>query len=384
MPDNESENRVTVRANALARQMGLLFTFARKMNELDFAGSLSGEFRGAQDAGWSTTLTSEQVFGELVSLLESDAPNDLPRLRIALLLYSQLAEAGGTYETLKNLMRLIEREPYNMWPFRELVRVRSNPDRIIGPNANRTFKDLAEHARRIGMLELSEALETVFRDDVRNAIAHADYVIWSDGLRLRRRNGGRVERLRFEEVSEVIGIGVAFFQILRHLASESIRSFNPPREITGRFSANPPMTWTVAHNQETGAFSIQSASAGPVQTSESLRQEEINRHLSGNAIAIYRPENNQPGGDFNFSEQGFEPTEIFLSDQQFSELLTKITNENLWDDRFITENNAGVLCVSPWGFKFVSSQGEVDEMIGDPEFELVFDEPSVDDGGEAQ
>ncbi|MCP1999649.1 hypothetical protein [Nitrobacter winogradskyi] len=47
--------------NENARQLGLLFKFARQMNELDFASSLSGEFRGMRDAGWSTTIAAEQV-----------------------------------------------------------------------------------------------------------------------------------------------------------------------------------------------------------------------------------------------------------------------------------------------------------------------------------
>ncbi|MEO9969262.1 MAG: hypothetical protein ABJG15_05455 [Hyphomonadaceae bacterium] len=35
----------------LSAHMTHLFAFARQMNEADFAASLSGEFRGAQDAG---------------------------------------------------------------------------------------------------------------------------------------------------------------------------------------------------------------------------------------------------------------------------------------------------------------------------------------------
>ena len=42
-----------------------LYAFARQMNELDFAASLSGEFRGMQDAGWSTTITAHEVFDEI-------------------------------------------------------------------------------------------------------------------------------------------------------------------------------------------------------------------------------------------------------------------------------------------------------------------------------
>jgi len=35
----------------LNRQISYLYSFARQINELDFAASLGGEFRGMQDAG---------------------------------------------------------------------------------------------------------------------------------------------------------------------------------------------------------------------------------------------------------------------------------------------------------------------------------------------
>ncbi len=85
----------TTFANETARQLGLLFKFSRQMSELDFAGSLSGEFRGMQDAGWSTTITAEQVFEELNERLAAGPVESLADMRIILLLYSQLSEAGA-------------------------------------------------------------------------------------------------------------------------------------------------------------------------------------------------------------------------------------------------------------------------------------------------
>ena len=45
----------------LNSQLTYLFEFARSINELDFAGTLFNEFRGMQDAGWTTTITAYQV-----------------------------------------------------------------------------------------------------------------------------------------------------------------------------------------------------------------------------------------------------------------------------------------------------------------------------------
>ncbi|MGX9357517.1 hypothetical protein ACS3SW_20740 [Roseobacteraceae bacterium S113] len=50
-------NDLTAVINDTARRVGLLFKFVCRMSELDFGG----EFWGMQDAGWSTTITAEQV-----------------------------------------------------------------------------------------------------------------------------------------------------------------------------------------------------------------------------------------------------------------------------------------------------------------------------------
>ena len=43
---------------ALHTQFTYLWTYARTINE-DTAAALNGEFRGMQDAGWSTVATAE-------------------------------------------------------------------------------------------------------------------------------------------------------------------------------------------------------------------------------------------------------------------------------------------------------------------------------------
>ncbi|MFB9355756.1 hypothetical protein [Sneathiella chinensis] len=368
-------NSPTTFVNETARQLGLLFKFARQMNELDFAGSLSGEFRGMQDAGWSTTITAQQVFEELNERMAASPVETLAEMRIILLLYCQLSEAGGVYESLKNMMGIVENAPYNLWPFRDLVRVKQNPNRVIGPNANATFRDLAIQAQKIGMTGLSSAFENVFRDDVRNGMYHSDYILWNDGLRLRRRNGGNVTRIEYAEVSDLVGIGLAFFQTLQALRTFAVQSFDPPREIIGRFSANLPMPWTVSYDSETGAFSISGSSPGSVTSPEYLAQEAINEYLGGYVMAVFRAEGCDDIPNVDFFEHGFEPSEIDLSKNKFAELLNDVEARGLWDQREADTKNEGLLTLSPWGFSYIKDEDDLVSLIGDPEFALTF-EPS--------
>jgi hypothetical protein len=271
----------------LSRQLSYLLAFARQINELDFAASLSGEFRGMQDAGWATTITAHEVFEEISTHTARGRPRSKAEIRVLLFLYCQLAEAGGVYETLKNMMGIITLKPYLLWPFQDLVRVRQQPTRLIGPNANATFRDLAKTAHAIGMPGLASVLEEAFRDDIRNGICHADYVIWEDGLRLRRRNGGQASRLTYDEVNVALTKGVGFFDIHKAYISEAILSFHPARTVIGRFSANFPAPWTIHADPERHSFSISGSAPAPITTPEFQRQEAINGQLGGKVLAAF-------------------------------------------------------------------------------------------------
>lgn len=363
----------TTFSNETARQLGLLFKFVRKMNELDFAGSLSGEFRGEQDEGWSTTITAAEVFKELSERVAAGPVKSIADMRIILLLYSQLSEAGGVYESLKNMIGIVESAPYNLWPFQHLVRVKQSPKRVIGPNANATFRNLATHAEKIGMIGLSSSLENVFRDDVRNGMFHSDYILWNDGLRLRRRNGGYVTSIKYTEVFDLVGIGLAFFETLQMLIESARHSFDPPRVIIGRFSANPPMSHTIGYDPKLGSFSIATSASGPALSQEYLMQEAINEYLSGNVMAVFRAEECNDLPNVEFFKHGFEPSEIYLTKERFAELLNDIDRRYLWDQREADTKNDGLLTLTPWGFRYIENSDDLLSTIGDPDHVITYE-----------
>ncbi|TPM02798.1 hypothetical protein FJ960_16645 [Mesorhizobium sp. B2-3-11] len=358
----------------LATEISRLYGFARQMNEMDFAASLGGEFRGMQDAGWSTQITAADVRQELETYLTRDRQLTTAEYRIVLLLYCQLAEAGGVYESIKNVMRVITAVPYNLWPFRELVRVRKQPAAIIGPNANKTFRDLADTARAIGMPRLAKLLANAFRDDIRNGIAHADYVIWSDGLRLRHRNGGNVYTISHEDVLSAVVRGIAFFDILQDHNRTAMGFYNPPKEIVGKFSGNFPMPWTVHSDPVTGTFSISGSSPGPVTTPAYLRQVEITGRLGGKVLAAFpRQGNSDDEITINGIEAaGYEPHVVSLDPNGFDDLLKQVEHHAMQDDRQTTEN--GLLIASPFGFVQLADSSALDDLLPTPITEVLFDE----------
>lgn len=360
----------------LATEISRLYGFARQMNEMDFAASLGGEFRGMQSAGWSTTITASEVRKELDAYLRRTDPLTVPEYRVVLLLYSQLSEAGGVYESIKNIMGVITAVPYNLWPFQKLVRLRKEPKAVIGPNANKTFRDLAENARAIGMKRLGELLVEVFRDDIRNGIAHADYIIWDDGLRLRRRNGGQVYSIPHGEVAEAIHRGIAYYDILQDHNREAMNFYNPPREIVGKFSGNFPMPWTIHADPVKRTFSISGSSPGPVTTPSYLRQVEISAQLGGRVLAAFPEHDEDEAVVTGIEAMGCEPHIVQLDARARQDLVKLIESHAMQDNR--RPAGSGLLVASPFGFTSLADAADLVEILPPAMTEVLFDEEPGD------
>lgn len=334
----------------LNAQITYLFAFCRAINELDLAAALFNEFRGMQDAGWSTAITAHEVFSELQSLGQRESPLTVAEYRQMLCLYAQLSEAGGIYEGLLNLMGVVQLKPYNLWPFQDMVRVRSTPHRIIGPNANAMFRRLAESASSIGLPRLAELLAITFNDDVRNGLFHADYIIRHDGLRLRRRNGGHAYVISHEDIGGLVTIGITFFDLFTQLQRQTMESFRPAKRIVGRFSANTPMAHTVEFGDD-GAFSISSNSVGSETDAAYERQQSINAYLDGRVFAAYAidEESFAPIQD-SLRLYGFDPVYAVLDAPAFAALEDHIEKAGLWAPAAISDCRGAQLLATPFGF----------------------------------
>ena len=233
-----------------------LFDRARGKNELQFAFSLNPEFRGEQDAGWSTADDAHLAFDEYLAFLSQGEFTSL-KARVALAFYCHLAEASGYYEIPKNMLRVVEGQSYNMWPFQKLVETHRKTGAIIAPSANKVLRDLAGHATTVGLNELAEVFRDAFDPDIRNAYAHADYIIWKDSLRLRKRNGGVPRKISWPDFQAYFDRGINVFHVLRQLVDEYVSSYHPAKQFRARMAENEPeLLWTIHFDPEKGTFGI--------------------------------------------------------------------------------------------------------------------------------
>jgi hypothetical protein len=236
-----------------------LFEKARAANELQFAFSLMPEFRGIQAPGWNTAVEAHRAFDEYLAFLNDGKLTPL-KARVALAFYCHIAEASGFYEIPKNMLRVADGGFHNLWPFQELAEVHNRTGNIIAPNANKVIRDLAGHAESSGLHDLAEVFRDAFDADIRNGYAHADYVVWDDGIRLRKRNGGNPRLVGWPEFHLRFERGIKFFHTLRQLAGEYVRSYSPPKEIAGRYADGRTAKVAIGFDRQTGSFSITDSS----------------------------------------------------------------------------------------------------------------------------
>jgi hypothetical protein len=178
------------------------------------------------------------------------------KCRVALGFYCHIAEASGFYEVPKNMLRLAGGQSHVLWPFMDLVQAHKQTGDRVAPNANKVLKDLAGHAKELGFDELAEVFRDAFDPDVRNGYAHADYIVWNDGLRLPKRNGGYARKISWEEFNAIFERGINFFHILRQVVDECVRSYDPPKTIRAQLQDEPEMDWTIYFDTKSGAFGI--------------------------------------------------------------------------------------------------------------------------------
>ena len=232
-----------------------LFAAARAKNELHFALSLNAEFRGMQGPGWSTAEDAHRAFDDYLAFINEGQLTPL-KARVGLAFYCHLAEASGFYEIPKNMLRVASGERYNLMPFKNLVEKHRLTGDAIAPNANKVLKDLAGHASTLGFVELAEVFRDAFDPNLRNGYAHADYVIWTDGIRLPMRNGGVGKIVSWPEFNAHFERGMNFFSLLRQIVQESVASYNPAKRIRGKLADEPEGWWTIHADPAQKSFSI--------------------------------------------------------------------------------------------------------------------------------
>jgi hypothetical protein len=121
-----------------------------------------------------------------------------------------------------------------------------------------------DDAYELELFELSEVFHKAFDSDVRNAIAHADYILAHDGLRIRKKNGGWPKVIAWDEFDALICRGINLFGFIRDLVDEYVKSYCPPKTIKAKLHEREPVfDWTIYYDPATGGFGFTSGKEPP-------------------------------------------------------------------------------------------------------------------------
>lgn len=227
-----------------------LFVRAKQADELNFAASLSPEFRPYRQ---NSAVDAQYAFSDYASFLSRNVEPDV-RPRAALAFYAHLAEASGFWEVVKNLIGVAQGQKFNVMPFAQFTAKYGASQGSPIPNANKLMRSLVKSSTEAGFLDLASTFSGAFDADLRNAFAHADYCLAKEGVFVQSRYGQ--ERLvDWRELNVLLDRAMLLYLSLNDLRAEYCRSYAEPRHVVGTLNPREPATqWKVEFKSPEGAM----------------------------------------------------------------------------------------------------------------------------------
>ncbi len=182
-----------------------LFLKAKETNELAYVFSLLGFNSGIEDIGWQPINETSQLVQDFGSIANSPL-NYHTKLRLLLQMYCQVTEAGYLYHIIYNMLLTVDNEePPRLFNFLDKYRGPIPPN--VGVKLN-SIKTLSSKHKLNGLIDI---FKKIYDYDIRNAVSHADYILFEDEFRLKHR-GDVIKKIKLDDVYDLVNYAVIFFQ----------------------------------------------------------------------------------------------------------------------------------------------------------------------------
>lgn len=250
-----------------------LFELTRAKDELNFALSLSGEFKPYT---YTSAMESQDAFRDFDEFMALDQFRGRSiRLRVAFSYYLYTAESAGLWCIPMAVIGVLAGGHYNIEPFNRWVRKDRSTGQNVGPNANKVMSALEDAAANLGLTDLAEAFRDAFDNDLRNGIAHSDYVISpSEGVYVRGRHDCS-RLIRFPELESIVQRGIGLLYELRSAVRDAQRTYETPKAVFGTTNDHDPPCWYALYSDPVAhTFSV---IGGYGLTEESVLQLALQR-----------------------------------------------------------------------------------------------------------
>lgn len=223
-----------------------LFERTRAQDELNFALCLSGEFKAYT---YTSAMESQYAFRDFDEFMALDQFRGRPiRLRVAFSYYLYTAESAGLWCIPMAVMGVLAGGHYNIEPFNRWVRKDKTTGQNVGPNANKVMSALEGAATDLGLTDLAEVFRDAFDNDLRNGIAHSDYVVSpSEGVYVRGRHDCS-RLIPFPELESIAQRGIGLLYELRNVVKDAQRIYETPKAVFGTMNEQDPPCWHALYN----------------------------------------------------------------------------------------------------------------------------------------
>jgi hypothetical protein len=227
-------------ASQVQSRLHAVFQAAKDAEAFEFACTLL-RIRGMEEAGWDPFVETYRLVTDLTALVAAPLAVHT-KIRLGLLLYSHLTEVGSIYDLLANLTRVARGERYSMDPFLDDAR-RSRKGEVEFLSTPAKVRALQTALRENGHLEMTEVIDWFYSSSVRNAFAHADYILHENKFRCRseffERGGLQTPELPLEVLADLFNRSVCFYDVFMREYNDQRCSYQTNTLVVGRISGGP-------------------------------------------------------------------------------------------------------------------------------------------------
>ncbi len=171
------ENYVTRAKDSLEN----LFNSARSKDELGFIFAILGINSGIEDVGWQPIYETLKLTEDFTKLANSSQDSHT-QLRLLLVTYCQILESSYLYHIIYNLLSCIKGdEPPKVFNFLEFYKAG------VPPSVWRKVEEINSLSKAVDDEKSGKILIEIFDQPIRNAVSHADYILFKDELRLKHK-----------------------------------------------------------------------------------------------------------------------------------------------------------------------------------------------------
>lgn len=198
-----------------------LYDLARDKCELFYLIALNPGSRIILDEDWDASVGVEEGVDDYIAFLKAEAIRFAQSrkyrrdsIRILLAYYAQLTEASFAFRMPMRMLRILQEQKPDGDPFKRLPGSHQLT-KDLPKSLNQAFKELVATSTLLGLHGLANTFKNVFNHDLRNSIAHSEYLIRDRGINLPRESALSFMRIELNEFALLQARALAFIDILR-------------------------------------------------------------------------------------------------------------------------------------------------------------------------